>query len=187
MERSGDGSSSTSVVLTMRPLERANDFFWRLHPRRLCQSSGEQCLCCLEVLCLSKKGTVYHQKVIFEKDIEASEDAAAFSGHFCTVVFATCEGCVAGADGGLCSHVIALFLVLEKYRTSSHAVTSLPRSWGPRKRNIDPQPIMNITVEKSKMDSFGENISCTLDDARSEHLRTLYVDDVDKHRVKITP
>ena len=27
MERSGDGSSSTSVVLTMRPLERANDFF----------------------------------------------------------------------------------------------------------------------------------------------------------------
>ena len=87
-----------------------------------------------------KKGTVYHQNVIFEKDIEASEDAAAFSGHFCTVVFATCEGCVAGADGGLCSHVIALFLVLEKYRTSSRAVTSLPRSWGPRQRNIYPNP-----------------------------------------------
>ena len=131
------------------------------------------------MLCLSKKGTVYHQKVIFEKDIEASEDAAAFSGHFCTVVFATCEGCVAGADGGLCSHVIALFLVLEKYRTSSRAVLSLPRWWGPRQQNIDLQPIMNITVEKSRMDLLGENISCTLDDARSEHLRTLSVDDVD--------
>ena len=65
--------------------------------------------------------------------------------------------CWAGGDGGLCSHVFALLMVLEKYRCTEDAgalgpesVTSLPCSWGPRSRDVAPHPVMSVCVEKSK-------------------------------------
>ena len=87
------------------------------------------------------------------------------------VAYATCRGCVAGTDGSLCSHVLALLVWFDKLRTKSPSVTSLPRSWGPRQRNIDPEPVSQVVVEKATESRKGDPIRSTLYDARAPRLR----------------
>ena len=76
------------------------------------------------------------------------------------IVYAACIGCPAGGHEGLCHHVFALLIVLEYYSPKCRgtdllgptACTSQPKQWGPRFRNIPPQPSMQIVVEKAKME-----------------------------------
>ena len=55
------------------------------------------------------------------------------------------------------------------------SITSLSCSWGPRQRNVEPEPAMQTIVEKSLMDSERKKkaISCSLYEARSSELRHL--------------
>lgn len=76
------------------------------------------------------------------------------------VVDAECLKCPAGADGGLCQRVFGLLLVLEHFsprkaaaqHPGAQSVTSQPRQWGVRARNITLQPVMSLVFEKSKME-----------------------------------
>ena len=42
------------------------------------------------------------------------------------VVFATCQGCPAGEQGGLCQHIFALLMVVEHYRPPEDGNRALP-------------------------------------------------------------
>ena len=103
------------------------------------------------------------------------------------VAWASCAGCPAGTDGGLCHHIFALLEILE---FNSHgnsdsdqlpgpmSVTSQACSWGPRPRSIAPKRTMETVVEKSKM--AGERkkkaLACSLYEARGPALRRTTVE-----------
>ena len=53
---------------------------------------------------LQKKSTKYSQELVLEKNAKDSE-----------VSWASCVGCPAGTDGGLCHHMFALLEVMQYY------------------------------------------------------------------------
>ena len=117
-----------------------------------------------------KKSTRYNQELVLEK---SGKDAELLE-----VSWASCVGCPAGTDGGLCHHIFAVLEVMQYYgpiapEAASLAlpaagrplsVTSQKCSWGPRERNVDPQPIMQTFVERAKMDEERKKkaLSCSL-------------------------
>ena len=86
------------------------------------------------------------------------------------VDFGTCECCVTGTGGGLCSHVFALLLFLERYRTTcgQTSLTSLPQSWAPGQRDAVREPFAKVVVERADIGRIGEPeaLSHTLPKAR---------------------
>ena len=117
-----------------------------------------------------KKSTSYEQKVVLRKTKE--------EGEAMEVAWTSCIGCLAGTDGGLCHHVFAILESMEYYGPKPNDKTSLPGrapsvrsqrfSWGPRKRNVVPQPVMQTVVERANMDEErqGKALSCGLHGAR---------------------
>ena len=101
----------------------------------------------------------YHQRVHFVRVGDSQDVEVDLVAH------ATCRGCVAGTDGGLCAHVLALLVWFDKLRTKSPSATGLPRSWGSRQRNIDPEPVSQVVVEKPTEYRKGGPIRSTLYDA----------------------
>ena len=75
------------------------------------------------------------------------------------VDFATCEGCPAGQDGGLCQHIFALLMAIEKFGPrpgcsilpGEQSVTSLRQSWGIRERDVKPHSVSQVVIEKSSL------------------------------------
>lgn len=161
-----DAVEDNGYFLAMRPLYRANEFFFGGYVQDISVSRKENTSFVLSKCWASqKKATQYRQKMMLSHDPQANDETR--------VEFATCEGCVAGTDGGLCSHVLALLLVLERYRTTSGetSVTSLPQSWGPRQRDVVPEPVAKVVVERANIGRKGDAISHTLHEARSTRLR----------------
>ena len=76
-----------------------------------------------------------------------------------TVNAATCGGCPAGQNGGLCQHVFAALIAAERYRQQHHgkqlpgkeSMTSRRQSWGPHTRDVELKPVFQLIYEKSKM------------------------------------
>ena len=74
-------------------------------------------------------------------------------------LYAVCEGCSAGQEGGLCQHIFALLLAVEHYGPRNigsslpgeEPVTFLRQRWGPREREVEPKAMFQNVVEKAKM------------------------------------
>lgn len=165
------GDVEAGVVMVRRPLERGNEFFFGGYVHDVSVSTVNA-----DTYVLSKCWSSQHKSTKYEQKLVLQDTSPSFSTR---VVFARCDGCVAGSDGGLCSHVFAVLMVLEKYRTDGTTpVTSLPCSWGPRKRDLEPKPIMDVTVEKASMERKGPPITCTLYESRAQHLRSITMDKV---------
>ena len=164
------------AVFVMRPVERAKELFFDCYIHDVETSRMEKSTFVKSKCRASqKKATKYRQKIVVrERAGDCPEDKAE-------VLFASCEGCVAGTDGGLCSHIIALLMVLDKYRTRKPAATSLPCAWGPRQRNVNPVPIADVVVERTKLDAgrLGDPVSMSLYEARGVDKRTLSQEDID--------
>ena len=106
------------------------------------------------------------------------------------VEYAACYSCPAGRNRGFCQHVFALLLVLEKYCLKTTEVsnelpgpllcTSVKQAWGPRKRDVDPKPIMQTTVEHAKGETERKKmaIKCTLYEARDEVTQEVTADNI---------
>ena len=116
------------------------------------------------------------------------------------VEYAACHTCPAGRNGGFCQHVFALLLVLEKYciKTAaevdnewptSQSCTSVKQSWGPRKRDIDPKPIMQTTVERAKDEKEHKKVAvtCTLYEAWDEVAQELSLNDIIAFKTSLEP
>ena len=65
-----------------------------------------------------KKSTRYEQSVILRK--------AAGTRESWEVDWATCAGCPAGTDGGLCHHVLAVLEVIQYYGPKADDSSHLP-------------------------------------------------------------
>lgn len=116
-------------------------------------------------------------------------------GRFAYVSFATCRGCPAGANCGLCQ-LFALLIAAEHYRAAGdqclpgmESVTSRPCSWGPQKRDVEPQPVMTTVIEKAKSaDEWRRKpISCTLYEAPCLDLRKITQAEIDDLAAKLPP
>ena len=74
-------------------------------------------------------------------------------------LYAVCEGCSAGQEGGLCQHIFALLLAVEHYGPRNiesslpgeEPVTSLKQLWGPREREVELKAMSQNVVQKAKM------------------------------------
>ena len=127
----------------------------------------------------AEKSVKYTQQLVLVNDEVGSSSSSV------SVQFATCKGCVAGSHGGLCSHVFAVLMGLNEERERKTAsCTSLPQSWGPRPRNVDPVPVMEVVVEKPRSSSNrkGQPSRCTLYDARGIAVRIVGTDRIDRLR-----
>lgn len=131
------------ILIAKRPLDRANELFFCGYVEDMSACSKEENVFVVsKCWATQKKHERYTQKVILCSDEQSSS---------MSVLFAQSQTCVAGYDGGLCSHVLALLLYLEfdvEHRPVS--ATSMPQRWGPRQRNVDPEPVMELCAEKSK-------------------------------------
>ena len=172
------------ALVVRKPLERGNDLYFSGYVHDVfVHRDGSDVFVKTKCWATQKKSTKYAQKLLLSEHGEGSNRSA-------DVAFAQCEGCVAGSDGGLCSHVFAVLMVLEKFRLTDHhdsvpgpeSVTSLPRSWGPRERDVTPHPIMSVRVEKSREERKGPPITCRLYDARGPAVRNITDDDVGRLR-----
>ena len=122
-----------------------------------------------------RKSVKYNQKVMISNE---------------GVEYAACYSCPAGRNGGFCQHVFALLLVLEKYCLKTTEVSnelpgpqsciSVKQTWGPRKRDVDPKPIMQTTVERAKGETERKKmaIKCSLYEARDEVTQKVTTDDI---------
>lgn len=145
-----------------------------IHDVRVCRQSNTVFMMS-KCWATQRKSVKYVQKVAFQEEDEPSGKECQPAG---MVTFATCVGCVAGTDGGLCAHVLALLYAVDSFRSTRdtgksppgpESVTSMPQQWGPRKRNVEPQPVMDLVVEKSKTQAErkGPRRKCTLYEART--------------------
>ena len=151
------------IFIAMRSLDRAREFFYRGYVEEVMVCRKENVVFVKSKCWASQKKSVQYRQVL---QLYCPEDGG------CRVQYATCRGCVAGTDGGLCSHVSAVLMVLDKCRKEPPtSVTSLPRSWGPRQRNIEPVPVSEIVVEKSTFERKGPPISFSLYEAWAPRLR----------------
>ena len=129
------------MVVVQKPLRRGYDFFfWGcIHQVELQQIDGiwyVQSQCWVSQC----KSTKYHQKLTL-----ITNDSQL------TVDYASCVPCPAGSYGGLCQHIFALLLVLEKYSPKPleneaslpgpQSCTSEKKSWGPRKGDVTPKTV----------------------------------------------
>jgi len=165
-----------NIVVVQKPLKRGYDFFYwgYVHEVEIFKEGG---MCYVQSKCWAsqRKAVKYSQKVMISKE---------------GVEYAACYTCPAGRNGGLCQHVFALLLVLEKYclKTAGadnelpgpQSCTSIKQTWGPRKRDIDPKPIMQTTVERAKDEKERKRgaVKCTLYEARDELAQNLTADDI---------
>ena len=110
---------SKDMVVVQKPLKRGYrgyDFFWGyIHQVELQLVDG---IWYVQSQCWAsqRKSTKYHQKLTLIS-----------SGSQLNVDYASCVPCPAGTNGGLCQHVFALLLVLEKYSPKlAETETGLP-------------------------------------------------------------
>ena len=108
---------SKDMVVVQKPLKRGYDFFFwgYIHQVELQQVDG---IWYVQSQCWAsqRKSTKYHQKLTLVS-----------SGSQLNVDYASCVPCPAGTNGGLCQHVFALLLVLEKYSPKlAETETGLP-------------------------------------------------------------
>ena len=132
-----------------------------------------------------RKAVKYYQQVVFTPANEDSNDGVYVS-------FATCHGCPAGENGGLCQHTFALLIVINHYypREESDSLpdpssaTSNPCTWGPTKRNVKPHAVMQSTIEKAKTDNERKRsaVSCFLYESRGPRVRSVTQADIEKLR-----
>ena len=164
-----------NIVIVQKPLKRGYDFFYlgNVHEVEICK---EDDTCYVQSKCWAsqQKAVKYSQKVMISKE---------------GVEYAACHTCPAGRNGG---HVFALLLVLEKYCLKTAGVdnelpgpqscTSIKQTWGPKKHNIDPKPIMQTTVERAKDEKERDRgaIKCTLYEAKDEVAQNITADDIKK-------
>ena len=106
-------TSESHVLIIRKPLDRGHELYFGgyIHDVSVCCVEAE---IFIEAKCWAtqKKSTKYSLRLVFTDD--AKNDSAVLD-------FAVCEGCVAGGDGGLCSHVFALLLVLRFWISVSAA------------------------------------------------------------------
>lgn len=98
------------------------------------------------------------------------------------MIFTQCQGCVAGSDGSLCTHVLALLLLLEKYCASKLPPALLLCSRRLRGQNAKPEPAANLIVESPRLDRdhLGEPISSMLFEAHGRNRREMPEEKVDE-------
>ena len=175
---SSSSANNDSILVCQKPLKRGIDFFFGgyIHDVLVCRSASSTFV---KSKCWAsqRKNTKYNQRLLLSElpVSEGSEKSSLISG---TVEFAACDGCPAGGHGGLCQHIFALLLVLEHHGPYSasrslpgpQSVTSQPRQWGIRKRDVTPQPIMSLTIERPRMelDKKRQLIGCTLKETMAE-------------------
>ena len=85
----------------------------------------------------------------------------------------------------MCSHVFAVLEALSSQVVQGEqSVTSLPCKSGPRRRSIQPQPIMKVVVEKSTPadDLKGKPLACFLRDNRGKGKRNMSQEKVEALR-----
>ena len=69
----------------------------------------------------------------------------------------TCPLHMPAGVAGACQHVIACLFTMECKKANTGALpppescTSLQRAWGPHQRNISPQALQQVVVERAKM------------------------------------
>ena len=144
------------VALVKKPVDRAREFVFGgyIYDVSVCRVASVVFVKS-KSFASQRKHVVYKQKLILQDDEVDVGDSVPRST---SVVSASCIGCAAGGEGGLCSHVLARLMVLEMHGFGTYtqdrtvSVTSKPQSWGPRKRNVDPHPIIDVIVEKSKLE-----------------------------------
>lgn len=179
LSKTGKGTKSASAgSIVDRPLARGNAlyFYGYVHDVEICYE-GSKCYIKSKCWATQRKSAKYVQKLVLTSSSPVDVS--------CTVDFAVCLSCVAGADGGICSHVFAVLLVLEEEKQASDvSKTSLPCTWGPRQRNIEPEPVMDVVVEKplSASERKKRPVSSTLYDARGVDAKRLSVADLEAFR-----
>ena len=172
------GSKGTVVV--QKPLKRGYDFFFwcYIHQVELQQVDGiwyVQSQCWISP---QHKSTKYHQKLTFTS-----------SGSQLNVDYASCVPCPVGTNSGLCQHVFALLLVLEKYLPKlAETETGLPspqsctseKKHGDLERDINPKTVMSVMEERAKDSSECKKvaITCTLYEARSNEAKNVTIVEV---------
>ena len=185
-------SSDDTIIVSQKPLRRGHDFFFGgyVHDVFVCRSESSAVYVKSKCWASQKKNTKYTQRLVLsEMPCVEGDDTGDDLVTACAVDFATCEGCPAGADGVLCQHIFALLMTLEHYgprfASSSlpgpQSVTSQPRQWGVRKRNVAPQPIMSLSIERPRMEESrkGPPIECTLREVRGEEEQFLEQEEID--------
>ena len=144
---------SGEVTVVQKPLRRGHDFFFNGYVHDvLVAREGDAYFVKAKCWASQKKTTKYLQKVKLLQ--QRKEDM------YVDVDFATCEGCPAGQDGGLCQNIFALLMAIEKFGPrpgcsilpGEQSVTSLRQSWGIRERDVKPHSVSQVVIEKSKRD-----------------------------------
>ena len=94
-----------------------------------------------------RKTTKYSQKLLLSATVEEYEVKVEHA-------HSTCPAGVAGA----CQHIIACLFTMEECKKANIGAlpppgtcTSLQRAWSPRQRNISPQALQQVVVERAKM------------------------------------
>ena len=181
--RTGKCESADEVTVVQKPLRRGQDFFFAgyIHDVKVAREKGSVFITS-KCWASQKKSQKYEQRLAFT---ESHAQDAQGDRQSPSIAFASCLGCPAGENGGLCHHVFALLLVIECYAPKSdtvtsqlsgaESVTSQPCSWGPRKRDVEPKPIMQTFVEKSKIEDERkrDGIGCCLYECRLTAVQTL--------------
>ena len=174
------------ITVVQKPLERGHAFFFDGYVHDVAvHGDKEHVFAKSKCWASQRKAVKYHQQVVFTPADEDSDDGVYVS-------FATCHGCPAGENGGLCQHIFALLIVINHYypREESGSLpgpssaTSNPCTWGPRKRNVKPQAVMQSTIEKAKTDDERKRsaVSCSLCEARGPSVRSVTQADIEKLR-----
>lgn len=182
---SGPSSGTDVEDIVRRPLDRGNALYFSgyVHDVEVCRLDGEVFVRS-KCWATQRKAVKYSQQLVFvDAGVGNRQSTSA------TLQFATCIGCVAGSNGGLCSHVFAVLIVLNEehvrlIKEPTVACTSLPPTWGPRQRNISPMPLMDVVVEKPRSQSSrkGPPSTCSLYEARGKAVRLMDTECVERVR-----
>ena len=172
---SSESTDSDEVRVVQKPLRRGHEFFFHgyVHDVKFSFKKDSH-LAFIKSKCFAsqKKSTIYSQNLVLERQDD---------GKPLEVAWASCVGCPAGTDGGLCHHIFPLLEVLAYYSPRADGAvlpgpvscTSQPCSWGPRQRKVEPQRVMETVIERSKMagERKRQGFACSLHEARGEQMR----------------
>ena len=131
-------SSDDTIIVSQKPLQRGHDFFFGgyVHDVFVCRYESSAVYVKSKCWASQKKNTKYTQRLVLsEMPCVEGDDTGDDLVTACAVDFATCEGCPAGADGGLCQHIFALLMTLGHYGPR-FASSSLP---GPQSVTSQPR------------------------------------------------
>lgn len=182
-------SDSGDVAVVQKPLRRGHDFFFEGYVHDIeVVSSDENKKVFVRSKCWAsqKKYVKYAQNVLFSPDEDPNGPAK--------VSFATCNGCPAGEQGGLCQHVFALLMAVEHLRPHhahghggslppAESVTSRRRSWGPKVRDVEPRAVFQSVLERSSGEKRrGKAIASALFEARGCDVRSLSHNELEELR-----